>query len=398
MGEQTDLKVGSWFLMSGPGPVLSIVATYLVFVVKIGPWIMRDRKPYRLQKILVLYNLVQVVLSVYLCTMSIKAGALQSLYNHLLRPKNVTNLLLTKDMAVGAWWYFFSKIIELLDTVFFVLRKKQSQVTFLHVYHHAITATSSWAYLKYIPGEQGVVIGFLNSGVHVVMYAYYMVAAMGPSFQKYLWWKKYMTLMQLIQFALVVVYNTSTLMFDDKMPKILSYFFLLNATFFAYLFSNFYKRTYLDQRNGVGCEKLPLPWGDSPLTVCTPNYLASAGLSKSILTCHGRRGRSRHEGVQGGGEETNKQREGKTKLGILNMAVEVIMNLEQQVRERNLNPKAACLKRKEEEKAEDGPKQGQHLGHPGPHMAQPPFPGMPGPSLNHNPIAATIAESHIPDS
>ncbi|CAG2062349.1 unnamed protein product [Timema podura] len=147
-------------------------------------------------------------------------------------------------------------MIRFSAQVFFVLRKKQSQVTFLHVYHHAITATSSWAYLKYIPGEQGVVIGFLNSGVHVVMYAYYMVAAMGPSFQKYLWWKKYMTLMQLIQFALVVVYNTSTLMFDDKMPKILSYFFLLNATFFVYLFSNFYKRTYLDQRNGVGCEKL----------------------------------------------------------------------------------------------------------------------------------------------
>ncbi|EEB15551.1 protein daughterless, putative [Pediculus humanus corporis] len=47
-----------------------------------------------------------------------------------------------------------------------------------------------------------------------------------------------------------------------------------------------------------------------------------------------------------------------TKLGILNMAVEVIMQLEQQVRERNLNPKAACLKRREEEKAEDGPKLG----------------------------------------
>ncbi|KAG5678562.1 hypothetical protein PVAND_008226 [Polypedilum vanderplanki] len=71
-----------------------------------------------------------------------------------------------------------------------------------------------------------------------------------------------------------------------------------------------------------------------------------------------------------------------TKLGILNMAVEVIMTLEQQVRERNLNPKAACLKRREEEKAEDGPKIPQH------HLLQQaPYPSLPGPppNLPHNP-------------
>ncbi|XP_078062369.1 transcription factor 4-like [Mustelus asterias] len=39
-----------------------------------------------------------------------------------------------------------------------------------------------------------------------------------------------------------------------------------------------------------------------------------------------------------------------TKLLILHQAVSVILGLEQQVRERNLNPKAACLKRREEEK------------------------------------------------
>uniref|UniRef100_A0ABD2WZ02 BHLH domain-containing protein n=1 Tax=Trichogramma kaykai TaxID=54128 RepID=A0ABD2WZ02_9HYME len=77
-----------------------------------------------------------------------------------------------------------------------------------------------------------------------------------------------------------------------------------------------------------------------------------------------------------------------TKLGILNMAVEVIMELEQQVRERNLNPKAACLKRREEEKAEDGPKIPGHLAshithpHPHPHAhTQAPFPAMPGPQV-----------------
>ncbi|ELU14604.1 hypothetical protein CAPTEDRAFT_40915, partial [Capitella teleta] len=39
-----------------------------------------------------------------------------------------------------------------------------------------------------------------------------------------------------------------------------------------------------------------------------------------------------------------------TKLTILQHAVNIITGLEEQVRERNLNPKAACLKRREEEK------------------------------------------------
>ncbi|XP_070178154.1 transcription factor 12-like [Littorina saxatilis] len=44
-----------------------------------------------------------------------------------------------------------------------------------------------------------------------------------------------------------------------------------------------------------------------------------------------------------------------TKLMVLQQAVNVITGLEGQVRERNLNPKAACLKRREEEKTEELP-------------------------------------------
>merc|ERR1719511_35273 len=43
-----------------------------------------------------------------------------------------------------------------------------------------------------------------------------------------------------------------------------------------------------------------------------------------------------------------------TKLGIMNKAVDVIMTLEQQVRERNLNPKVACLKRRGEGSGGEG--------------------------------------------
>ncbi|XP_066959567.1 transcription factor 4 isoform X5 [Macrobrachium rosenbergii] len=70
-----------------------------------------------------------------------------------------------------------------------------------------------------------------------------------------------------------------------------------------------------------------------------------------------------------------------TKLGILNMAVDVIMSLEQQVRERNLNPKAACLKRREEEKSDGSKLPPPHLPHPS--SMAPPFPNLPGDHLSH---------------
>ncbi|XP_075719804.1 transcription factor E2-alpha isoform X4 [Rhinoderma darwinii] len=63
-----------------------------------------------------------------------------------------------------------------------------------------------------------------------------------------------------------------------------------------------------------------------------------------------------------------------TKLIILQQAVQVIMSLEQQVRERNLNPKAACLKRREEEKVSGVDPQ---MGLPG---------GLPGLGDSHNPV------------
>lgn len=43
----------------------------------------------------------------------------------------------------------------------------------------------------------------------------------------------------------------------------------------------------------------------------------------------------------------------RTKLTILHDAVEIITALEKSVKERCLNPKTACLKRREEEKSED---------------------------------------------
>lgn len=92
--------------------------------------------------------------------------------------------------------------VPVYSKVFFILRKKQNQVTFLHVYHHTITSICSWLYVKFLPGQQGAVIIFLNSLVHVIMYTYYLISALGPKYKKYLWWKKYMTWIQLVKSSL----------------------------------------------------------------------------------------------------------------------------------------------------------------------------------------------------
>lgn len=55
-------------------------------------------------------------------------------------------------MVNVCWIFYFSKFVELLDTVFFVLRKKYNQVTFLHVFHHGIMPVSWWFGVKFVPG------------------------------------------------------------------------------------------------------------------------------------------------------------------------------------------------------------------------------------------------------
>lgn len=248
-----DPIVDSWPLMRSPVPMLILLGLYLYFVLKLGPQLMQNRPAFDLTKLLIAYNAYQVAFSLWLCCQAfyVKDG-LEYIMKSSCRELIADNPI-KHAVTNAAWWYFFSKITELLDTVFFVLRKKQSQVTFLHVYHHSIMMAFSWGYLKFLPGEQGVVIGFLNSLVHVIMYTYYLIAALGPKYQKYLWWKKYMTWIQLTQFCIMLAYLAIIILMDCKLPKALTFFFVGNVVIFLYLFTNFYRKAYKNgkPKNGL---------------------------------------------------------------------------------------------------------------------------------------------------
>ncbi|XP_009698364.1 PREDICTED: elongation of very long chain fatty acids protein 2, partial [Cariama cristata] len=141
------------------------------------------------------------------------------------------------------WWYYFSKLIEFMDTIFFVLRKKSSQITFLHVYHHATMFNIWWCVLNWIPCGQSFFGPTLNSFIHVLMYSYYGLSVI-PSMHKYLWWKKYLTQAQLIQFLLTIVHTLSAAVKPCGFPFGCLMFQSSYMTTLVILFINFYIKTY----------------------------------------------------------------------------------------------------------------------------------------------------------
>ena len=78
------------------------------------------------------------------------------------------------DGAIGLWQmlFAFSKVFELMDTVFLVLRKRK--VVFLHSYHHITVLLLSW-YGYIYQSSFGLYFMTMNYTVHTFMYTYYFL-------------------------------------------------------------------------------------------------------------------------------------------------------------------------------------------------------------------------------
>uniref|UniRef100_A0A8C7ZF92 Elongation of very long chain fatty acids protein n=1 Tax=Oryzias sinensis TaxID=183150 RepID=A0A8C7ZF92_9TELE len=222
-------RTENWFLMPSPVPQTIIIAAYIYFVTSLGPRIMENRKALDLRKVLIVYNF-SLYFGFLLDALAFLGGKRVKL----------------SEVLTTCWLYYFSKFIEMLDTIFFVLRKKNSQVTFLHVYHHSIMPFTWWFGVRFSPGGMGTFHALLNCIVHVIMYTYYGLTAMGPKYQKYLWWKKHLTSVQLIQFVMVTSHISQYFYLKDcpyQFP-IFIYIIFLYGLIFLLLFCNFWYHAY----------------------------------------------------------------------------------------------------------------------------------------------------------
>uniref|UniRef100_G3UBU4 Elongation of very long chain fatty acids protein n=1 Tax=Loxodonta africana TaxID=9785 RepID=G3UBU4_LOXAF len=191
----SDTRVKGWFLLDNYIPTFICSILYLL-IVWLGPKYMRNRQPFSCRGILVVYNLGLTLLSLYMFCEFLMRGGWRSTWNWCCSPSDRSMGRETLRIIRVLWWYYFSKLIEFMDTFFFILRKNNHQITVLHVYHHVSMLNIWWFVMNWVPCGHCYFGATLNSFIHVLMYSYYGLSSV-PSMRPYLWWKKYITQGQL---------------------------------------------------------------------------------------------------------------------------------------------------------------------------------------------------------
>jgi len=243
--KQADPRVADWPLMSSPLPTIGFAVGYLL-AIYFGTKFMKNRDAYNVKGLLIVYDITMVLLSGY---MSVEIFR-QAYTNNF---RWVCNFVDYSDKGLGLakvlWIFYASKALEFMDTIFFIVRKKNDQISFLHVYHHVSVILLWWIGVRFVPGGDSYFSAMQNSFVHVLMYAYYLLSALGI----YAWWKPYLTQIQMIQFFANILHIIIPLMLYTQeectnIPKWMGYGMILYMSSLLILFLNFFIKAYINKR------------------------------------------------------------------------------------------------------------------------------------------------------
>jgi len=212
--------VDDWPLIGSPLPLVAIFCAYVVLVFVALPRFMRHRDAFDLRFVMRTYNIIQV----FTCCYFIKV-----LHTNGLRFENMWKCIHDDGSRTNTahYHFIFLRMFEFLETIFFVLRKKQKQVSLLHVYHHISTVALLYLFLKYSGGVMGVYLGFVNSAVHIVMYSYYFLSSFVTYKRFTTYIKPYITKLQITQLILLLGQCVAAVMCD--VPKHIQAMYVVQA-------------------------------------------------------------------------------------------------------------------------------------------------------------------------
>jgi len=245
-----DPRVKDWPLVSSPIPTILLVTSYLVGIKSLQKY-MKNREPVKwLKPVLVVYNFCLVLLSAWMAIEIFVSSYLGLGYNFCCNNIDYSdNSKPAIRLAFALYVFWLSKFLEFCDTIFMALKKRNDQISFLHVYHHVSMPLLWWFGIKFAAGGDSYWSAMLNSFVHVIMYSYYLLSALGYD----IWWKHYLTQLQMFQFSLLMGFSIYS-EFDICGPEY-TFFLWMRRAMAVYMFSllvlfgKFYVQAYLDSKN-----------------------------------------------------------------------------------------------------------------------------------------------------
>lgn len=156
--------------------------------------------------------------------------------------KGIINIPYSDRIEYFVFLHYISKYIDYLDTLFIILRKKNSQLSFLHLYHHS-SISIIWGFLLYMGHGNGTAsFGcLLNSFIHIIMYSHYLITSFGINNP----FKKYITQMQLAQFLILFIHSIVVISnYEKYFPLKYAFIQFIYQLQMIILFGNFYKNSY----------------------------------------------------------------------------------------------------------------------------------------------------------
>ena len=181
--------------------------------------------------------------------------------------------LTTSSFPFWSCLFLVSKLFELGDTAFIVLRKQP--LIFLHWYHHVTVMCYSWyTFIGWTAPTRWFMV--MNYGVHSLMYSYYALRAMRVRLPRVV--SILITALQILQMVMGIVINVSTYWYKSsghpcQQPYISMYAAIAMYGSYFVLFAHFFFNAYLkpkptksekreqnghatEHSNGVSADKL----------------------------------------------------------------------------------------------------------------------------------------------
>ncbi|CAH8579546.1 unnamed protein product [Heterobilharzia americana] len=207
--DRADPRVSSLFLMGSVNGIIVVVVAYMLMV-HYGLKYMKGRKPFDAKQLVFIYDCFMVAINAYIVYECV-AVAFSENFSIICQKVDYSSNSNAVRLVRAIWLFHISKVIECLDTFFFIIRGRTHLVTWLHIYHHCTMMPLTWAGVKWVAGGELFQPVAVNSMIHVIMYSYYALAALGPKWRKFLWWKRYLTMLQMIQFTYGMLYSCISL-------------------------------------------------------------------------------------------------------------------------------------------------------------------------------------------